>query len=148
MAKKNSNIQTYRVLTGMTVIYLGVAIAVGDLVSAGTLVLASIICTAGLSLIVWFPCSWLVGFLVLYLINSLKRKSFVPPSEIVVQSTSVEAEPTAVLSNDILAIAQYIKKSRNKGASDSQITNRLKWTGWTEKDIKMAFTYLASTPIT
>ncbi len=148
MKQKKSNIHTYRFLVGSGVLYLALSISMGSLADAGVMIFASIICTAGVGLIIWLPCCWVTGFLVLYLINSIRRKSFLPTSEVVVSSTSLNAEPTAVMSNDILAIAQYITKSRNKGASDSQISNRLKWTGWTEKDIEMAFTYLSSIPAT
>ena len=146
MSKEKSEIQTYRLLVGTAVLYVVIAIAVGDFSSAGLLIMASIICTAGLGGLVWFPCSWLVGFLVLYLINSIRRKSFLP--EPVVESLEEpvnKTTPIPVVSNDVLAISQYILKSRKRNASDSQITNRLKQTGWTAKEIELAFAYVGGT---
>ena len=140
--KKDSNIQTYRVLVGFVTLYLIMAIGMADFTSAGLLMFASIICTAGLGLIIWFPLSWLTGFVVIYLFNSIRRKSFLPPKQDSL-SGSIDGMVTApIVSNDVLAIAQYIAKSRQRGASDSQITNRLKWTGWTDRDIGLAFSYL------
>ncbi|AFY38429.1 hypothetical protein Lepto7376_2131 [[Leptolyngbya] sp. PCC 7376] len=147
MSKKKSEIQTYRLLVGTVVLYIGIAIAVGDFVSAGLLIVASFVCTLGLGGLIWFPCSWLVGFCILYLINSIRRKSFLPEPVIGSFDTPVnETTPIPVVSNDVLAIAQYILKSRKRNASDTQITTRLKQTGWTEKEIELAFAYVNGAP--
>lgn len=146
MKQKNSNIQSYRILVGLVSLYLIIAISIGDFIGTWVLLFASVICTLGLSLIIWVPLSWLIGFVILYLINSIRRKSFLPQTNNISASDLEESNPASIVSNDVLAIAQYILKCRKRGASDSQITNRLKWTGWTDRDIGLAFSYLNNTP--
>lgn len=144
--EKKSSIQTDRVLVGFISIYLILSMGTGDFFSAGMLMFASIVCTLGLGLIVWIPLSWLTGFIVLYLINFLRSQSFSSTTKNIPTDNTEGAVIAKTISNDVLAIAQYIQKSRGRGASDSQITNRLKWTGWTEQDIGLAFSYLNNIP--
>ena len=141
----SSEIQIYRILIGTVVLYLAISIGVGDFFGAAFLIILSIICTAGLGGLIWFPLSWLTGFIVIYLFNSARRKSFLPTETVSDSKSTQQIDTIPVVSHDVLAITQYILKSRKRNASDSQITNRLKQTGWSAKEIELAFAYVGGT---
>lgn len=133
-----------RIVTGAIVIYVALSIGIGSFVGAGELIILSLICTAGISLIIWIPSCWLVGFITLTIFDLCRRLFAASSMTMATASAPGEATTNTTVSNDILAIATYITKSRKREASDSQIRNRLKTTGWSEKEIDGAFDYLAT----
>lgn len=126
--------QLFRIAVGMAVSFLVTTIvmifATADLTAAllifPSLLAASVICTLGLGLIIWVPLFWLVGFIVLAIADLFGFPR-----------TRVQA--TSPVQRDIRAITGYISQSRVQGASDTQITTRLREKGWTDDEINRAF---------
>lgn len=81
----------------------------------------SIVCTLGLSLILWVPLWWLTGWIILTVF--LRAES--PPKD---------AVPKRV--NPLIT---YIQQARSRGYSDEQIQRRLLQEGWTADDVETAF---------
>ena len=49
---------------GASIVFLSLAGISGSFANAGTIVAASIICTLGISLLIWIPLCWVVGWTV------------------------------------------------------------------------------------
>lgn len=92
---------------------------------------ASIVCTMGVSLVIWIPIFWLIGLLVLGIMYA-------------VGLVFVRSPATPPVQRDLMAIIGYIQQSRRHGASDNQITNRLREHGWTDTEIDQAFQSLSN----
>lgn len=126
-----ANRQLLRIAIGLVVSYVVGSIIMGDPFTTWTLIVASIICTLGISLIMWVPLWWLIGWVVLAIFELLRER---------IQPTSdAQLQTTPAVSRDAIALSAYIRRSRQAGASDSQITTRLKEQGWTEAEITQAF---------
>jgi hypothetical protein len=54
-----------RMAIGAGVTFLGLVITLGGIEVAAGLLLISIVCTLGVSLVVWLPIFWAIGWLVL-----------------------------------------------------------------------------------
>ena len=96
----------------------------------------SIICTAGISLIIWIPALLILGTVVVKMVTykNIYKKS---PN---VAGLSEDADLPDVPSNEELAIIQYIISCRNIGEGDDiMIRSALKNAGWTADDIDGAF---------
>lgn len=96
----------------------------------------SIICTTGVTLVIWLPGLWLLGTVVVKIFRLITgRKSQQLPTSAGVQS--VGSTPS---SNNELAIIGYIVSSRNSGTmDDAVIRTNLKSGGWSDVDIDNAF---------
>lgn len=97
------------------------------------IVLGSIVCTLGVSLVIWIPIWWIAGTLTLSLVPRVadileRNRSATIPLPVIPR----QASPTQ------LAIANYIKKAENSGLSERAIINRLIANGWTEAEIERA----------
>jgi len=93
----------------------------------------SVVCTAGVALIVWLPAFWLVGFVILSLFDLFTAVS-----------TSDERQEAKPLDKKQMVFIQYIQKERAAGVSDQQISLAFKQVGWTDSDIQAAFKYADS----
>ncbi len=118
-------------------------IAVGDLTSAAILFVMSVVCTFGMSLVIWLPLAWLVGILTLSLLMAiyLAGKKWIgwqwPALEARLQRQS---QDTASQSPTTQALHRYISQATAKGYSDDQIQRRLLKQGWTTAEIEAAQT--------
>ena len=100
------------------------------------LILMSIICTAGISLVIWIPLAYLVGTIA-FGIGSLFT------SEEKTSVSKVETKQVAsALTNEQKAIVDYIKKAKAYKYSDDEIAVALKNKGWSDSDVKNAFNSL------
>ncbi|WP_072622666.1 hypothetical protein [Spirulina major] len=81
----------------------------------------SIVCTLGVSLVLWVPLWWLLGWIVLRL---LKAKAAAPT--------------VAMVSNNLRPLMTYIEQARSRGYSDDQIQRRLTQEGWSEAEVEAA----------
>jgi hypothetical protein len=123
------------------------------------LIVVSIICTAFISLIIWLPVWYGVGYGVLLLLrlaglnvgaifDSKKGPAAAAPAEsqAQVEAASLAAQPdpavTANLSRDQQALIQYVSKARAKGLSDEQIARNLTKNGWNTESITSGFRLL------
>jgi hypothetical protein len=117
-------------LTGLVITPLILFITLGE--NFVSLVLISIVCTLGISLVIWLPLIWLIGYMSLSIIYFIITQFN--------QSSSPDGQGLlSVNNNQIYAIVDYIKKAQAKGYSDSQIETRLREKGWTQTEINQAF---------
>jgi len=99
----------------------------------------SIICTAGITLVIWLPALWLLGTVVMKIFGLFfGRKSQQLPTN--TSSQPIGNGSLTPSSNNELAIIGYIVSSRNSGvANDTVIRSNLKSGGWSDVDIDNAF---------
>ncbi|OGY20952.1 MAG: hypothetical protein A2126_02815 [Candidatus Woykebacteria bacterium GWB1_45_5] len=93
------------------------------------LILASIVCTAGVSLVIWIPLSYGVGSLIVGLLQGQR---------IIVQEAKVETAgpgtgPKMPITNEEVALTNYVKQARACGMPASEIAANLKEKGWSEE---------------
>lgn len=119
-----------------TLIGFATIVVVLSLFTAGAaipMILLSIICTAGVSLVLWIPLSYGVGSLVVSLYQSMSKSK-----------KTDGAGPKSSLTNEQKAITDYIKQSKSKGVEDNNIFSLLKANGWAENAIHEAFGLVAT----
>ncbi|NJL02810.1 MAG: hypothetical protein HC838_08315 [Spirulinaceae cyanobacterium RM2_2_10] len=135
---------------GVVTVFFSLVLFTGGVGNALSLVFVSILCTLGVALIFWVPFCTGVGMLVVFLMLALYRQlrraagTTVPPLERLADATQPD-EPTGGVSRNAYhqAVADYIRKARAKGYSDSQIDSRLAARGWEINDIAQARRLLA-----
>ncbi|KKQ77382.1 MAG: hypothetical protein UT00_C0013G0013 [Parcubacteria group bacterium GW2011_GWA1_38_7] len=128
----NSSNRISRVFLGMVASFLLLSLFVGGPVNAISLILVSIICTGGVSLILWIPLWFGVGLVI---------SSLLP---VVTNSFKKSEAPEHNISNDQKALIDYIHQSRAKGVSDDNVFSLLKSNGWAENAIHDAFGLVAT----
>src|SRR5688572_29883472 len=100
---------------GAPVVFLITAIATGGVNQAGQLIGASIICTAGLGLIVWLPACWIAGIVVVTIISQIMHREK-PDDDLVT----------------------YIREASARGLSQQEIERKLQSQGWSDEIIQRA----------
>lgn len=95
----------------------------------------SIVCTLGISLIIWIPLGYGVGWIV-FKIAGWDKPSHKKPRE---GTQQPEPQSAAPLTRDQQALLNYIKKARTKGLNDDQISQNLTSNGWATDSIAAAF---------
>ena len=147
---------------GMLISYLLLAAIMGDFGDAFAMIAFSIICTAGISLIIWLPVWYVAGYLVLIAIRFLLKWAEVDTGSIFrsrKKQGSGEAEQNPVksdrlqslsgqldqevgqqpkLTKDERALINYIQKARSKGLTTAQISTNLAKNGWPGNSINAA----------
>ena len=123
---------------GAIVTYILLSIVLGSASDTFILMGASIICTLGISLVIWLPLWYGVGYIVMLLYGLLTR----PRAEPDAQQSGVADKPS--LTNDQRALVDYIRKAAAKGFSREKITENLRNNGWTGDNIDWAFTFVGS----
>jgi hypothetical protein len=125
----------------VTIIFLTIIMA-GDFSTALTLLFFSIICTAGISLILWLPLWYGVGYLgaALFrlLLRAIEGQSSTPPQQSPAPAAPT-GEPGQGLSRDQVAVFNYIKKAKAKGLNREFISKALQANGWTAESINQGF---------
>ena len=155
--KQNLIIHVVRAVVGWFIIYIGLSIVLLDPASALGIIAISVICTAGISLILWIPISYLVGWGALSLISLLKKlfTGDTPPKD--EQETAAQQGNLSTLSErlnqelrggsplttDQQALTHYIAKASAKGLTNDQIRANLENNGWSIGNINWAFTHLS-----
>jgi hypothetical protein len=91
--------------------------------AALVIILASLICTAGVSLVIWVPVSYGVGAAIFWLAGSFFGKP---------QPVKLEKPPT----KEEIALANYAKQARENGLTEDKIFLRLREKGWNEDIIR------------
>ena len=126
----------------VTFIFLTIFMA-GDVATAFAILLFSIICTAGISLILWLPLWYGVGYLTVILFRLLVRafggqsaSPAVTPQQPVAQAAPAGEQ---ALSRDQVAIITYIKKAKAKGLNREFISKALQANGWPVESINQGF---------
>jgi hypothetical protein len=117
-----------------------VVFGVGTIVTGSIgIVLASIICTLGITLVVYIPVICLIGFAARKLWKASMQSMGVKSKE-VPPSTEAVVNTQPVLTNSDIAIRNYIRESKTAGAlNNDQIKQNLLMAGWAESQIDEAF---------
>lgn len=151
-------IHVIRTMVGWVVTYIILAIVLADPGSALILMALSVICTAGISLILWVPLGYGVGWVVLAIVGLFVKTragdgekksgsgnhSPVSPGKLPVLSNLLEPELQRKpgLTGDQQAITNYIKKARARGLTPEQITANLKNNGWSMDSINWGLNFV------
>ena len=98
------------------------------LTQAFQIIALSIICTAGIGLIIWIPVWALIGWITLKLITMVSGKS----------EKSGTPPPLPNFSREEKAIINYLEIARRFGTSDEKATADLKTAGWSDDAIDNA----------
>ncbi len=101
---------------------------------AVTFFFMSIICTVGISLIIWLPLAYVLGAAALWLLG-MRITVDRGPGQKGGERKKAPPEP----SRDIQAIVKFIKQAREQNMPGEKITAFLRDQGWGEKDITEAF---------
>ena len=106
------------------------------------IVLASIICTLGITLVVYIPVICLIGFAARKLWKALMQSMGVKSKEVLpsTEATVNTQQTQPVLTNNDIALQNYIRESKTAGAlNNDQIKQNLLRAGWAESQIDEAF---------
>ncbi len=127
---------------GIVIVYLITALFMWSFNDAFLLTLFSIICTAGLSLIILLPIWYAVGYIAIIPLRLILMTAGINinlPGSKKSEATQQEQQPKSALSKDQVALINYIKKALTKGLSKEQISVTLKSNGWPRDSITSAF---------
>lgn len=133
---------------GFVLVFLILALFIGSLSDTFSLILLSVICTAGISLILWLPIWYGTGYLCLSLVRlvlkafgvSLPGASTTPRQPVTPATTS--GDQAQGLSRDQTAVINYIQKAKAKGLNREFITKALLANGWRHDNINAAFQWV------
>lgn len=122
---------------GVVISYIGLAIITGSPGDTFFMMALSIICTLGISLIIWLPVWYALGYVVVMLFRLVVKS----PAETEAKTAAEAAQPAdrPSLTNDQQAILDYIDKATAKGLNRAQIAQNLEKNGWTSQSINWAF---------
>ena len=146
---------------GLVISFILLIIFLGDPGSAFGLMALSIICTAGISLIIWVPVWYLLGYMVIALGRMVLKAVGVdagamfggskpdnhspatPTAESSLQNLTTSLDEDLGiklnLTKDQTALIKYIRKAKQKGLSHDAITQNLSQNGWNIDSINQAF---------
>jgi hypothetical protein len=106
------------------------------------LLFISIICTLGISLTIWIPLWYFVGWLTIGLVRWLAKIIRGTPSRLNSQQPESARSDQPTLPKNRLALVSFITKAREKGLTDEQIILQLKNNGWAEDEINWALDFV------
>ena len=112
-----------RLALGFVMCSVGLCAVAGGVEEGFGLLLISVVCTAGLGLLVWIPLWWVVGWLTLSVAGINMGKKI---------STGL----TSPMERDADVVAKYIKDARGQGMGDEDIDKALRLHGWREEFIQ------------
>jgi len=119
---------------GFPIVFLILAAFVGSFSDAFALALMSIICTAGIGLVVWIPVCWIVGWIVL----KLGYLAFGSKTNDVADALTTEAQKTV----PDPALLRYMMAAREHGMDSAAVAQNLTAAGWTADSIELASRYV------
>lgn len=98
----------------------------------------TIICTLGISLVVYLPVCYILGSLAFFMFGYGKNK-FTEKNTNTINKEAYNWSYREMINNQNLAIINYIKQAIEYGLSNEQIKQRLKEKGWSDIVINKAF---------
>ncbi len=119
------------------VLFLALTGGISGESSAGTLgqlVFLSIVCTAGVGLIVWIPLLVIVGYVQLGLIELLFAVLYVNQHS----ATAPALGRSTATGSGRPSVSRYIERMQGAGVPDEMILARLKRAGWSEQELTQA----------
>lgn len=112
-------------LVGIPITFLLLALFSGGFANAWQILSISIVCTAGISLIIWIPLFWAVGWLTFEIYGLI--------SKLIGQRTA--PQEVAEIDSQQVSLIKYIEKCNRQGWSETQIISRLRAHGWSDEEI-------------
>ncbi len=116
-------------LVGFPIVIFITIILAGGIQNAFLMMALSVICTMGVGGVFWWGAAWVVGRSLLAIYDLAKGTEQQPA--LVAVSADLSAEQQALV--------DYIRRSLNANASESQIKTRLRAKGWSDGDIEAAY---------
>ena len=148
--------QILRIGVGAVITFIGLTIGLGSVEAATGILVMSIVCTVGISLIIWLPIWLFIGWIALGIYDAIAQKTgwpmisgtLVNPSVNTPVNSPVNTPQDRVvsLSPNRQALVNYAKKARSSGLSDTQIATRLAAQGWNNEEIEFAQRMANETP--
>lgn len=96
-------------------------------------VIVSVVCTAGLGLVIWIPVCWFLGEVTLEFLGALTGRSSRNRSS--APSADGAATPAPAGSTMNSALQTYVERMRAAGVADDELPARLRRVGWDEQTI-------------
>jgi ABC-type transport system involved in multi-copper enzyme maturation permease subunit len=119
----------------ITLIFLFVFLGVDGTTS---LLLASIVCTAGIGLVFWLGIAMVVGWILTIILQSFYSDA----GQEIADKPDKSASYVPVTDAETNLIVNYIQDARNYGFKDNEIREKLTNTGWSDEKINGAFVAL------
>ncbi|HAX78515.1 MAG TPA: hypothetical protein DCY88_22460 [Cyanobacteria bacterium UBA11372] len=125
---------------GSIVLFIGMAVAVGSIQNAASMLIVLTVCTLGIGLAIWLGFAWLVGMVIVGSIWGILRVTGLATENRTSTEgeTSGESRPQERVSTEELALVDYTIKAKERGFSDTQIASRLQAQGWSNEEIELA----------
>lgn len=134
-------------LVGLPVVYLAVAVIADGFANALMIMTLSIICTAGIALVLWIPLFIATGWLILQLTKWVVRlvSQSTPVGD--VETTAPVLQPAAIFQrvkhqvdqNQQGILVYYIQRAVSLGHDYSKILTTLQQHGWSEQEIRQTY---------
>lgn len=131
---------TGQIVIGFVVSVLLLMLIAGGIEEAFLILLVSIVCTAGIGLVVWIPLWWAVGWLTLTLFRKFRGTGAAGDSA--GRAAAGAGEQPA--SSEELSLVQFLKRAEARGVSRDKIDRALVNAGWSEAEILQARSKLTS----
>lgn len=129
--------RTIAIVLGFIISFIFLAVIGGGIYNAVQIIQLSLMCTLGISLIIWIPLWWFIGWLVIKIFESLTGITVGGENS----SGSVLAianQQRVSLTDDQISLINYIDKANRYGWSETQIYSRLRAQGWEDEEIQEA----------
>jgi hypothetical protein len=148
------------IAVGALTTFVILAIMTGDIAIAAGVYIFSIICTVGISLVLWLPLWYGVGWIVIQIVKTVQgylgsgedkgttsAAAHAPPPQTgklvdLTERLNQELRNDPTLARNQVALLNYVRKAREKGLSNQQITLDLTNTGWPTDHINLALNTL------
>jgi len=124
------------IFIGLPIAFIFLIIFAGGIQNAGQIFLLSVVCTAGISLLIWVPLWWFIGWMLIKIYESVTGRSIL--RETSSGSIVVPSNYQTSLTHDQIALKNYIEQSTRQGFSETQIVSRLRAQGWGDEEIQQA----------
>jgi hypothetical protein len=129
--------QMIRILAGFCVTFVILCIVAGGVTTAAQILAATIVCTAGISLVVLIPMWWIVGWVTLAIVGEFRTKVDKDLSKAKHENELVGGL-TPVSGWTDVALEGYLRKAETKGLDPKKVTDRLLHLGWSIGEIQTA----------
>lgn len=126
-----------QLVLGIPITFISLALISGGFQPALQIIQISIICTAGISLVVWIPLCWFVGWVAIKMIENASGRTLIPYDSMEIRSDALRQQNISLTPQNI-SLIDYIEKGIKQGWSESQITSRLRAQGWEDEEIAEA----------
>lgn len=121
-------------LVGFAITFIAMTAVSGGVNTAVQILFMSVVCTAGISLALWLPLWWVVGFAITGAYSLIAQLAGWQRIEVPITA----ANQTVSFTPEQVALANYTRDARTKGLSETQIASRLAAQGWSNEEIELA----------